>query len=605
MTVKTRNLQSRCAKANLLATTAFFTFSCLAHASEFEQRWSSWIELGGYGGSDDSTRAETTIFHPFLQTDTSLFFADLRGKFFVEDAQEGNFAFGYRQMLQSGWNAGVWAGLDVRNSQNDNTFYQAAMGLELLSDRFDGRFNGYVPLNTDPKAATTTATVALSGNSIFMFGGQEIPLYGIDGEVGAKLIGLNDSSTANRLHELRLYAGGFWFDSDDAAQEVAGPKARLEYRVANLVSALPGSRLTLEGEYSYDDVRESKWEVGAKFRIPIGGSTQSRTSKFISLSAQERRMTEGLERDTDIVTGATGRENVQDAITNVNFDQVLQTDVSITPNLGVAASNAGSNTLIIVDGSAGDYNSNHSMTANQTWQGGGSSINVRGLKSGIVAQFTAPGSRPTINNNSLTTLNFTDFNHLSGFNVNATSTTTNWSAVGDISGGSNSALTNNTISTLAANASGLLMGSGSNVLISGNTFNIAGDARALSFSSNNLTGVKIDKNVINTPNGEGIFIGTSNSEFSITNNHFAQGADSFALSVSADTATVAVSNNRFAGAFSDDLIRLEGVNGSDITLSGSSNIVSGTIAGDFCQVSGIGTMIGSIGFDGGLGTCPP
>ena len=148
-------------------------------------------------------------------------------------------------------------------------------GLEALSDRWDVRVNGYVPL-TDPKSSSSLAEVRLSGSNIFMTGGEEVPLYGIDGEIGFKVFGgylgggTKDGVLSDRRTELRVYGGAFWFDADEALEEVAGPKARIEFRIEDIIPSMLGSRLTFESQYSHDDVRNDKWEFGVRLRIPFG-----------------------------------------------------------------------------------------------------------------------------------------------------------------------------------------------------------------------------------------------------------------------------------------------------------------------------------------------
>ncbi len=351
-------------------------------------KWQPWAELGGYWSSEETSRSEAVVWAPLMQGASALFFIDGRGKLFEEDVSEGNLALGYRQMLASGWNLGIWSGLDVRHTEADNTFWQLSGGLEALSANWDLRVNGYVPL-TDPKGSPTLAEVQLAGDQIFMIGGQEVPLYGVDGEVGYRLLGTPETA-AGRRHELRVYGGGFWFDASDALQEVAGPKARAEWRIDNVVEAWPGSRLTFEGEFSYDEVRDDRWEVGARLRLPFGGGPEARRVA-LSLTPQERRMSEGLERDTDIVTVQSKAEGVEDVLTNVDFDRVAQ--VGDGDSITATSAEAGDETLIIATGT---FNGFQELKGNQTLQGGGSTIQVRGLKSGTVASFTAPGSRPTL-----------------------------------------------------------------------------------------------------------------------------------------------------------------------------------------------------------------
>ena len=111
----------------------------------------------------------------------------------------------------------------------------------------------YVP-TTDPQASPELAEVKLKGNNIFMIGGEEVALYGVDGELGYLLFGSPQTKPGTR-HELRVYGGAFWFDHSDAIHEVAGPKARIEWRIDDVIANWAGSRLTLDAGYSNDEVR--------------------------------------------------------------------------------------------------------------------------------------------------------------------------------------------------------------------------------------------------------------------------------------------------------------------------------------------------------------
>ncbi len=388
-----------------------------------------WWELGGFYGTDDSSRGEIVLFTPLMQSATTLFFLDARGKLFEEDVQEANLALGYRQMMPSGWNLGLWAGWDVRDTEVDNTFHQISFGVEALSERFDVRVNGYVPV-TDPKGSPDLAEVFLRGNNILMVGGEEVALYGIDGEIGMLLFsrnrggggGLKGAPAAAKRHELRGYVGGFWFDDDDAIDEVAGPKGRLEYRINDIVSSLPGSRLTIESEVSYDEVRDTKFEIGARLRIPFGTRGSDAALRTASLNAQELRMIEGLERDTDIITVQSKEESVIDNATNVAMNAV---SFASNANQFANAVDKGGNRLIIlqkgsqrIDVSA---TNGQQLQKNQTVQGGASTILMRGARTGTVAGFRAPGSRPTLFSDDVNPLTgaitMASNTHLAGVNI--------------------------------------------------------------------------------------------------------------------------------------------------------------------------------------------
>ena len=515
-----------------------------------------WWELGGFYGTDDSSRGEIVLFTPLMQSATTLFFLDARGKLFEEDVQEANLALGYRQMLPSGWNLGLWAGWDIRDTEEDNTFHQVSFGVEALSERFDVRVNGYVPV-TDPKSSPGLAEVVLQGNNIFLIGGEEVPLYGVDGEVGILLFGrtrgggLKGAPVAAKRHELRAYAGGFWFDADDALEEVAGPKGRLEYRINDIVSSLPGSRLTLESELSYDEVRDTKFEIGARLRIPFGSRGSVAALRTASLTPQELRMIDGLERDTDIVTVQSKEENVFDILTGVTFDRadVVQGGGNLQGTLDAN----GANSLIILDG--GETNGNFQVGPNQTLQGGASTIRVVGVKSGTAADFTAPGAKPFIVSNLNQAILTVDNNtHLAGLGIEgglaAGAGNTGIEAAAD--GVSNVAITDTT--TDGTGGSGIRFFSDHNkILIDGVNIQDAG-SRGIEFDNNN-SNVTIRNATIENTSAEGIRFDDDNSKVAITD--------------------VRIDNAGSDGGFSDGILFSDGNRNVSITQTSIANVEDG------------------------------
>jgi hypothetical protein len=349
-----------------------------SRADPYAPKWHPWVEFGGLGATDDDNRGVVELWSPILQGPTALFFFDGRFQFIADDAQEGNAQFGLRKMTPSGWNLGAWGSFDVRETSLDNTFWQVAGGLEALSVKWDLRLNGYLPV-TDPQASPSTAEVRLKRNNIFMIGGEEVSLHGFDGEIGYMLFGSPETKPGTR-HELRVYGGGFWFDDEDAIGEVAGPSARLEWRIDDLVPKWGGSRLTFDAGWSHDDVRGDLWQAGARLRLPFGTKND-----YAALSPQARRMQERIERDDDIVVVESGPEQVFDTLTGVRFDRVAHVNPSITE----VSAEAGDNSLLIVNGTVSGP---QELQGNQTLMGGKSTIHVTGLKSGVTKSFTAPGA---------------------------------------------------------------------------------------------------------------------------------------------------------------------------------------------------------------------
>lgn len=387
-------------------------------------RWVGWAELGGALGGTHEDRAEAALFLPIVQGEKGLFFLDARGKLFEEQVSEINAAVGYRHMLPGGWNLGAWAGADRRDTSQDNIFWAASGGVEALSDNFDVRLNGYLAIS-DPKGSPGLASAVIEGGQVFLLGGQEVPLSGVDGEVGFR-IPLEGLGIDAQRHALRAYAGGFFFDDKDAFEKVAGPKSRVEWRIHDILESIPGSLLALETEWRSDSVRGGNVEVGLRFRLPFsifGGSAARSSDK----SNQWHRMMDGLERDTDILTARSERENVEDLLTGVDFDRAV--DVNSATGVTAPAAAAGSNTLLVADGSGGAIAGPQALQASQTLLGGGGSIQVRGLRSGTVATLTAPGQTPTFTNAVNTpTVTLADRTHLAG--VRVTGNTINFANTG-------------------------------------------------------------------------------------------------------------------------------------------------------------------------------
>jgi hypothetical protein len=408
------------------------------------RKWEPWTEIGGYAANRSyARRGELALWAPVTQDADSMFFLDLRGKLFAEDQQEGNAAIGYRFMGQGGWNPGLWIGFDRRNTTSGTNFDQVALGVEALSADWDVRANGYVPINDRELISSSggggEATIEVIGSSIFLVpaGGTdlyEIAMWGVDAEVGWRVplerfgydptwgLSLKDDGISRSLrhHELRLYAGGFYFDHADFDGEVAGPRARAEWRIENIFEDWDGSRLTFEAAWQHDDVRGHQVEAGVRLRIPLGGG-RSVSPRHV-LNAQEQRMTEGLKRDTDIVsqqqtvvTGGGGAlEPVEDAETGVDFDTVVTVDNGADLQTGITT--ASHNALIIALGGGSNFGS-VAMQSDQTLLGGGGAIEVRGRTSGTVATYTAPGTRPTIAGSTGTVITTADNAHIAGIEV--------------------------------------------------------------------------------------------------------------------------------------------------------------------------------------------
>ena len=593
-------------------------------------KWTPWLELGGFYGSNDTSRGEAVLWVPLAQSHNSVLFGEARGKLFEDDMREGNFALGYRQMQTNGWNIGIWGGYDIRDSQFGNTFHQLAGGIEALSDRWDVRANAYLPLNDSetlfsftsiavrsaaeingPNIGLVTTTTATTTSL------EELALRGFDAEIGAKLFSTPLDLSGPR-HELRLYAGAFHFDHSDLPSSVTGPRVRAEWRMDDIIDQWAGSRLTFEAEYSHDQLRDDRVEVGARLRLPFGDSGTRVASR--SLTAQERRMSEGLERDTDIVTDAkttsstatsTTTEGVEDAKTGVRFDRVAHADG--TTDITTASTAAGANSLVIA---TGNINGAQTLEGDQTLQGGGSTIQVRGVTSGLVVDFTAPGVRPTLTHTAATSalVVFAANTHINGLDVAGAGA----NLLGNLGIYVSDAATNvhiDAVNIANTGDSGVFLARGSSVDISNTVITQTG--RPGIYSVGDSTFWVSNTTMIDVTGG--ILVG-ENSDVTISDTEVRSAAgDGLAFSIGStvhvsrmiiengSNGIVAMNSNSnltlndsvLKGAFGGSGIRITGTN---IVFSGTGNTVEAgtTFADTFCN--NFGTVTGTLAFD--IGNCP-
>lgn len=586
---------------------AFLASSALAYEPA-ALKWTPRLELGAFYGSSNTSRGEAALWVPLTQGSTALLFGEARGKLFEDDMHEGNFALGYRQMMASGWNFGIWGGYDIRQSQYGNRFHQLAGGIEILSDRWDFRANAYLPLNDSEtlfsaSVVTTGSELEFTGSTIGLVTTttttttrlEELALWGFDAEIGAKIFATSEDLPGPR-HELRLYAGAFHFDHADLPKSVTGPRVRAEWRMDSIVDQWAGSRLALEAEYSHDAVRDDRFEVGVRLRLPLGGSETRTASR--ALTAQERRMAEGLERDTDIVTStakkqstasSSATEAVKDEETGVRFDRVAMVDG--TGDLTATSSTAGDNTLIIASGTLAGA---HTLQGNQTLMGGDATIRVQGVTSGIVVDFTAGGPAAILSDAS-NAVNLTlvgDNTHIagleiagSGFGAPANVGVLVASGVRDVriadthidnTGGHG--ITFGTLSSGVVSGGGvertvlfgIVIGQGSTVSIMDTTI---ADAGIDGINIGSASDVTIAGTTITDTVGNGIIIGGSS--------------------------TVTLTDSALAGTFGSDGIRFNGIGNA---LAGANNTAAeATFGGQFCNSLDPSTTNGSFGFD--IGNC--
>jgi hypothetical protein len=369
-----------------------------------DAKWQPWLEAGGQVGTSRSF-GDVDMFIPVWQDQTSLLFGDLRGKFSTDPTQEGNFGLGYRTQVDPEWILGGYGYFDIQNSQNDNLFYQATLGIEALSVDWDFRLNGYIPFNSGGQSTNNNnGDLKISGNTIGITHDEEKSLYGFDGEVGWRL----PIFPADGDMDVRAFIGGYYFTNSDV-DTVAGPRGRLEVRLYDLDFLGVQSRLTVDGEVQWDSPRGTQAFGGLELRIPLGVVTGDAGPK---LSPLDRRMVDRVQRDVDIVTRQF--QSNPDSVTvdelTVKTHTIVFASADGSPtgkgtksdpiSLDAAAARGqalGKNAIIVVEGDAGSIGVDQPLQlgAGQALLGGDSVVPLHSDK-GITENFNVPGSRPTL-----------------------------------------------------------------------------------------------------------------------------------------------------------------------------------------------------------------
>ena len=372
--------------------------------SKTDQKWKGHISLEARKGNHRNL-GETRLFMPLRQNHNSMIFLDVRGFMDNQGAREGNFGLGYRKIHRNllfgqDWILGGYGFFDLRHTSNGNKFIQGTFGAEVLSEKWDARANIYIPQSKEKDIdGTVDVQTSVVGTQLRLVGTDNVrerAMAGFDIELGYKLPIFD-----KYVDEVRAYGGGFHFAAN-GYDNVTGPRARFELRWNDLPHYGKGSRFSLGAEIQHDDVRQRTGFLIARLRIPFQ-TFKSKDSKYRHLSALERRMTDSIERDIDIVAGKEKAPRViNDPATITVNGQEISNVVLLDANDNVPAeiTNAGVGATIILDGKAGVINNGASSITpldNQNILGAG--IYATGTETGLSVPI---GSRPTLSSDNVT-----------------------------------------------------------------------------------------------------------------------------------------------------------------------------------------------------------
>lgn len=348
----------------------------------------AWVKVGGRIG-EQRKLGMLDIFIPFMQSENDLWFIDARDKDASGSENEWNLGVGYRRIINDNLILGVYGFFDRLRSEHQNYFSQGTFGVEALTKNLDFRLNAYFP--ESKTGYTGNDSVIVRGNSINLGTGVERALPGFDAEFGFRIPKISP--------DIRVFAGGFYFNRSDVPQ-VAGPRVRTEWRINDLFG-FKGTRLTIEGEYTHDNVRHSKGYGGVSVRIPFGFGFSPKTST-LNKDSLEARMIEPIIRDVDIITSSKQRiEPAINPLTDQPYSGIWFADKD-TDGVGTqddpadllnALNWAGDNGIVAALDSAGTIYLGGSIAYlydGQTLIGSGGILQVRGSRGNLVP-FTITG----------------------------------------------------------------------------------------------------------------------------------------------------------------------------------------------------------------------
>lgn len=527
----TRSIRSVILCAPLLLVTT------VGHAESMTNgpKWGPHLDLEGKGGTDRNL-GETDLFIPLWQDQDTLTFTSLRARMDDNNSHEGNFGLGIRQMLDTGWNIGGYGYFDRRHSPYGNKFNQLTFGAEALSLDWDFRANAYMPIGTTQYMEDSLSTVDASGTTLMYSQGEERAMRGFDGEIGWRI----PLFEADAGQQLRAYAGGYRF-TENNVDTIQGPRGRLDLTFDEVPFLWEGSRFSLGAEIQHDTPRGTQGFASFRLRIPLqdfGDAPKSR------LTAMERRMTDPIIRDIDVVSQAGQFSDPSEITQTADGETItlLNSNSTSAGDFATAIANAGANSTVALSGNYTNINSTTTVQDGQTIVGGGAldiktptgrSVTVAIPDASISGEGAVPGGGANrffdmADNSSLIgiTANLTKTGstaiakivgkqNVTIRNSKLTTTTTGGSttaSIFEIEDSHNITIENNNISVVANGSTAQLLSirgsNNSNISINDNTVSITGTAGtkkyivlAGSVEINNLSGTGNTSNITTCSTG--------------------------------------------------------------------------------------------------------
>lgn len=288
-----------------------------ALATEVRPKWSGYFDVLGFPGAD-GTLQRTDLFIPLLQGEAALSYLNLRNELDDDGFAGFSAGLGMRYQLRD-WIIGTYGFVDWRETDHSGEYVQYSGGIELLSETWDLRFNGYLPDEQTSRIVDVGAVDAdpEKDQIFYLLTAGQRNLPGYDAEIGTRLgqwdnLDWNEAAfLAPESMQVWAHVGGYVYIGDEGFDDVTGVRGRLEVGFDDLAFAGRGSRLTLGVEARYDDVHEEEFAARLRLRIPFGvfsgggdggggedggDLADSNAASDLSLDPLDRRMTASVMR---------------------------------------------------------------------------------------------------------------------------------------------------------------------------------------------------------------------------------------------------------------------------------------------------------------------
>ncbi len=469
------------------------------------------IEPNGVGYTQGYTTLEGFFAPGCLYRGGWLPYLDLRGHIFDNGHLAANAGLGLRYLGERRvW--GVNAYYDYRNTHRLHCS-QAAVGFEVLGEKWDVRLNGYLPVGKKVSRGFSPKFEHFSGHHLILSRKHEYALAGIDGEVGCH--------SKVRCLPVEVAAGPYYLQGNDQSAWGGKLRAALDFT----------QYFRLEGNVSYDHLFKWIGQGQASVIIPF-----SRRKRWTHRTAHEGPAEES--------PNCLCRTLIQRAYQRVNRSEIIPVDTRRKTQVAIDPATGSPLFFVFVDnlsGSDGTIEDPYATLA---------AAQANSSPRDIIYVFTGNGTATGMNSGIV----LKDFQQLLGSSVtHAVSTaqgaitipafTLTLPVVGNTGGDVVRVANGNTISGLAINN---LNGTGisqpnaavtiTNLTITNNTISSKASVTRAGIILNNVAGqLVIDNNEFGVEQSGGITLtnaNINNAYYAITNNSIVPSSNSNSISLS-------------------------------------------------------------------------